>query len=648
MKKLLLLLLITNIAFSQDKVDSLISSIQNKSTVEQIKILDDFCWKNRDANPKLALKAVNIALMLAESINDKHYISKSLNFISVIYRDQGEYEKSLKYANRGLDVASLANDKVELAYSYNNISTIYRLMGNYPDAIEKLYKALNIFESINDSTGLAYCYYNLGLVYLKQGNLDKASENFNKTFQIRERIGDVEGKSKALGRLAETYLKMNQDKKALEIFNQVEKIYDSLSDQRSLIVIRTGIAEIFKKKKDYKRAIEEREKALNLSRKIEDVIGIVDNLSELGNLYAILRDYSKAKKYLDEAKALSDKYNSIELKINTYKNLTEYYESQSNFIDAYKTLKMLNTFKDSINLREKKTAVSEVESAYQIAKREKENLFLKAEYEKQELRTKYIILVIVLLLILTFTLFVLYRNHKKTSQKLTELNATKDKFFSIIAHDLKNPITSQFGLTSILIEEFNNMSNEEKLEIIKAIDNAGKQTYKLLENLLYWARTQTGGLEVNPQKLNLNNLILEVISLLKEQAYSKKIKIEYEEKPESFIYADEEMVKTVLRNLISNAIKFTYAGGTIKINIDEKNKFKIVSVKDNGIGIEKNLIENIFRIDKVSTTKGTDGEKGTGLGLILCKEFIEKNNGKIWVESEIDKGTTFYFALPSH
>ncbi|MCX7874842.1 MAG: tetratricopeptide repeat-containing sensor histidine kinase [Melioribacteraceae bacterium] len=647
MKKLILIFLLSTTLFAQDKVDSIVTAIQNKSTIEKIKILDDFCWVYRDKDPKQALRAGNIALMLAESIDDKHFISKSLNFLSVIYRDQGEYEKSLKLANRGLDVAQQANDFTEIAYSYNNISTIYRLMGNYSDAIEKLYEGLKIFESINDSVGIGYCYYNLGFVYLKQENYNKALEVFQKTVEIRNKINDHEGKTKALGRIAEVYLRMGNDKKALEIFNEVENNFKSFSDQRGLNVIRMGLADIYKRKKDYQKAILEREEALKLSKNFNDISGIVTNLSELANLYTITKNYSLAKKYLDEAKNVSDKFNSSELKITTYKNYVFYFETLNDLNNAYKYLKLLKQHQDLIYEKEKRAAISEVESAYQISKIDKENLLLKTKLEQQKTRTNYIILIAVLFIGLASTLFILYRNNKKTSEKLKELNATKDKFFSIIAHDLKNPITSQFGLTSILIEEFHKMTDAEKLEIIKSIDTASKQTYKLLENLLYWARTQTGKLEFNPKKFDINDIIIDTISLLNESAKSKKIKIEYEEKPQNEVFADEEMIKTVLRNLLSNAVKFTNDFGVIKISLNEKSNNQIISISDDGIGIEQNILDKLFKVDSIFSGRGTRGETGTGLGLILCKEFVERNKGKIWVESLIGKGTTFSFSLPT-
>ena len=230
--------------------------------------------------------------------------------------------------------------------------------------------------------------------------------------------------------------------------------------------------------------------------------------------------------------------------------------------------------------------------------------------------------------------------------KLRDLNATKDKFFSIIAHDLKNPFNDIMGFTQLLSL---NMHKYDKFKIekfIEIIHHSSKLAYNLLENLLDWSRSQTGTLEFRPEKFILNEIIDENIELLLSTAQNKNISIYSEVAPHIFVYADKNMVRTIIRNLISNAIKYTRLDGFIRItNYYDKNSCEI-SVVDNGIGIPPKNIDKIFRIDESFSTSGTENEKGTGLGLILCKEFVEKNGGKIWVESSENEGSTFSFTLP--
>ncbi len=235
---------------------------------------------------------------------------------------------------------------------------------------------------------------------------------------------------------------------------------------------------------------------------------------------------------------------------------------------------------------------------------------------------------------------------EESEQKLRELNASKDKFFSIISHDLKSPFLALLGYTEILMEDFENLSKEEMQEFIYSVSKAAKNVYNLLENLLEWSRIQTGRIEYIPEFFNLYQVSGFVIDLLNENAKSKNIHLVDSVEKSIVVYANENMVNTIIRNLVSNAIKFTSEGGTIEVGAIEEDNFAKVWIKDNGIGMSAGDREKLFRIDVHHTTIGTNKEKGTGLGLILCKELVEKNGGEIKVISEINRGTTFEFTLP--
>ncbi|HAN18607.1 MAG: hypothetical protein A2X13_13735 [Bacteroidetes bacterium GWC2_33_15] len=230
-------------------------------------------------------------------------------------------------------------------------------------------------------------------------------------------------------------------------------------------------------------------------------------------------------------------------------------------------------------------------------------------------------------------------------KKLHELNASKDKFFSIIAHDLRNPIAGFLNLTEILSENFSTFSEKESQEFIDVMNQASKQLYNLLENLLQWSRSQTGSVPFEPKYIALKKIIENTIDLLMMNIENKKLKIYIKIDDQCTVFADENMITTVLRNLISNAIKFSNPEGAITIRAELKDKEVEISVIDNGIGMKQEDKEKLFRIDVHHTTPGTSDEKGTGLGLILCKEFVERNGGKIWVESDLNKGSAFKFTL---
>jgi len=232
------------------------------------------------------------------------------------------------------------------------------------------------------------------------------------------------------------------------------------------------------------------------------------------------------------------------------------------------------------------------------------------------------------------------------NEKLTELNSTKDKLFSIIGHDLGNQFNIIVGFLDVLVTDFKQLA-ADKVEIhLKNIYDTSKHASNLLENLLTWAKIQRNAIHYNPREFNVKQIIEESIGLLQGAAAKKNIKIELNANPEASVYADVNMFSTVIRNLTYNAIKFTYENGLVSISVKNKQNFCEVSVKDNGVGIPKENIEKIFRVDSKLSTKGTKGEKGTGLGLIVVKEFIEKHKGAISVESEVGKGSEFKFTLP--
>lgn len=237
-------------------------------------------------------------------------------------------------------------------------------------------------------------------------------------------------------------------------------------------------------------------------------------------------------------------------------------------------------------------------------------------------------------------------SHKENEVRLKGLNTTKDKLFSIIAHDLRTPFDNIIGLTELILE--NAIDFEESEKYIKILNSSAKNTLILLDNLLNWAKSQTGQLNYIPKKIFISNVILEIIALNRLHAETKKISIVYSSSTEIEVYADENMLRTVLRNLISNAIKFTNIGGKIHIYATLKQEHVEISIADNGIGINKEKSKMLFEIISNTTTVGTANENGSGLGLVLCKEFVNKNGGEIWVESEEGKGSNFKFTLPLH
>ena len=246
------------------------------------------------------------------------------------------------------------------------------------------------------------------------------------------------------------------------------------------------------------------------------------------------------------------------------------------------------------------------------------------------------------------------QDQKEIEAKISNLNeelvqtiATKDKFFSIISHDLRSPMGGLNGILDILVTDYETLDEEEKKEILLQASITSKTTYSLIENLLEWSRIQTGSINYLPERLNIHHLVNHLDLLFEQNLKNKEIEFINTINSNLVAYADRSITETIFRNLISNAIKFTYQGGRILVSSDVENDMVIIKIKDSGVGIEQENIPNLFRVDVSFSTKGTNDETGTGLGLIICKELAEKQKGKIWVESKKNEGSAFYFSMPA-
>ena len=235
---------------------------------------------------------------------------------------------------------------------------------------------------------------------------------------------------------------------------------------------------------------------------------------------------------------------------------------------------------------------------------------------------------------------------KNFEKQLIQLNADKDRFISILAHDLRSPFNSLIGITGLLRNKFQTYPIEKIEKMLDSIYDTAKKTHELLEDTLLWASIQSKKVTFSPSITNLTEVIYEVIEILKPNASVKNITIDYSFKNELPVNIDVYMVKAILRNLISNALKFTNEGGNIEISAEHTDSFLIIAISDNGVGISPDILEKLLSFTSIKSTQGTANETGTGLGLLLCKDFVDKHGGKIWIESTVGKGSTVSFSIP--
>ena len=238
------------------------------------------------------------------------------------------------------------------------------------------------------------------------------------------------------------------------------------------------------------------------------------------------------------------------------------------------------------------------------------------------------------------------RAGKKTGEQLKAMYATRDKFFSIISHDLRSPFNAILGFSDILSEEWEELSDDERRNFLQNIRNTAHNTFDLLERLLEWSRIQTGKMRFLPGRILLEKIVEDNFGLLASTADRKFIRLVSEVSDDIFAWADKDAVLLILRNLISNAIKFTRQGGVITVSAAPMHKLVVVTVSDTGVGISDTDIKKLFRFEEQLKTEGTDRERGSGLGLVLCREILEKIGGRIWAESTEGEGSRFSFTLP--
>jgi signal transduction histidine kinase/Tfp pilus assembly protein PilF len=632
---------------AQSSIDSLIKQIEKQHDTTKIKILTDYCWTNRNKKPREALEAGEKALRLANSLTDTKSIAKVYNLIGVVYRNLGHYDKAIGSYKNALKISETAKDSIQIAYSNNNIGGLYRLEGNNTLALEYILRALKIFENRKNKTGIAFCTINIGLIYRRQQNFTKALEYLNYTLKLREEINDRQGKALALNLIAEILFERGDINSALKYYLEVEKEYSAVDDKKGLAATWGGIGGVYYVQKDYTRALEYRTKALELSNKINYLEGKIANNSKIGLVYARLGNYSKAEENLSNALKLAQNVQEINSKIDCYKTFVEYNELRKRYPLAIEYMRKYQALKDSVSKQDNIAMVAEMESVYKAEKAERENALLMKDIEREKTQQNYIVVIAFLIIVLMLFTYSRYYSKKNANRKLLELNTVKDKLFRIIAHDLKNPFGVILGFTEILANDYNELSDHERIELITDIDKASKQTYKLLENLLYWSNTQIGGLEYSPTQFDLLDTIKQTFMLYDSIAKNKNIELATDLNQNLNVFCDQDMIRTVLRNLVFNGIKFSNNGGKVIVRVNQNDVETKVAVEDTGIGISEDKLKKLFTLDNISSTDGTAAEKGTGLGLILCKELVHKNGGEITVTSKENKGSSFVFTIPN-
>jgi len=619
-----------------------------------------------NASFKLGKKDIAIvkfkeALSIYSELKDSLKMGTVLSEMGKVYTYLNDTSQMIDSYNKSLEIYKNLGNRERMGLIYLNLGSVYsNMLGEYRKAIEYGFNALEIFDDLGDDLHKTSCYLIIGSAHEYLGNLDKALEQYQKSLELCSKSKNKYLIANVENYIGEVYNKKHDIMSALDHYSKSLKIYIELHNQEGIAVAENNLGECYFKLGELNKALDHYKKSFKYFNNRNAKFQLSVLLVNIGNVYFKRKDYNSAINNYKQAISYAKETNALESLKDAYKALSHAYEAMQLPERALSYLESYVEIKDSLLNLDNLAMIVEYDAKYEATQKEKKIALLKKEQEfsavNSELQKTLIFLLIAISILLITTLVIYYRKYRQKNilnQKLAEseahlqkLNFTKDKFFSIIAHDLRGPLGTLSGLTEILDEDAEEMDKKSIVELSRDIHKISKNTINLLNNLLTWASVQIGKVEASKEIFDVKPVIDGNYEILKENLNRKNISFVNNISDSVFIYADRNMISSVIRNLMHNAIKFTHKNGSITTSYEQNNGHIAISISDTGIGIPEENLENLFKIGSKISTYGTENEMGTGLGLILSKEFIEKNNGSIEVISQMGKGTTFTIKLP--
>lgn len=594
----------------------------------------------------------------------KHAVKKSKNNAekTVLFTRLSSYtgyidsDEAIKYAQNALYYAKKENNPLKISDAYGNIGVIYEIKSDYVNALLNLYKALEINLKHNDPKRIIRTYNNIGLIYIDLKNFNQGLFFYNKALQLSYKTKEDRTISLLSNNIGDVYLQKKEYKKALPYFYKALIINKKLNDTEGSGLNLSNIGICYINLKNYDKGIEKINQSIT---NYEDYNSLYNtyNIYELGRIFYYKsiddslpivkkQNLNRSILYFNQSLENFKKYKSLKDSQDTYYYLYLTNKNKGDKELALKNFENYTTIKDSLFSKESTKKLANLEFQREIDLKNKQIEIQKLKI-KSNTRKVYFLIALTIGVIFFLILFLwLYISKRKNNKIITAINSQKDKFFSIIAHDLRGPFNGFLGLTEIMAEDIDRLSSEEIKFAATNMRSSAKNLYNLLNNLLEWSRLEQNLIPFTPKEIYLHTIISESILPLNDNALNKEIKICVNLNEVKSIYADTYMFQAIIRNIVLNAIKFTSKNGTIWITATEEASNTIISIKDNGIGMSPNIVNDLFKLDVQNNRMGTDEEPSSGLGLILCKEFIDKHKGKIWVDSIEKKGSTFFISFP--
>lgn len=642
-----------------------------KTSLRLVKVLYD------QGEYKKALQYISQSEKLSTDLNYERGIAEITYYKALIYAKKNDYINAIANYTKSKELFMAQQDTLSVAKVNNSIGLIEIERGNYNKGLQYSLSAIEELEKRNLKHELCSAYKNLATAYNKTNDRAKSIEFNLKRLDIEKDLNNEDGIISTNKALAELYSQEKEHRKAIDYYEKVLEAIGSENDSlRGEILPRLGGE--YLQFKDYEEASAYLIEGLQLNRKTENQLGLLISLNNLGKLNIQERRTKLADIRLDEANRIAKKIdNKPELLKNyalrrqldsTSRNFERAFKWQRDYYELKKELDDENTIKPTFTSIDEDALKTLAQSSTST------NLALVEEHNKENLANEekvkdlkllvYALAALTAIVIVFFILAYLKRNsnlqytreledkNKKIelqneaileqTRHLEDINKVKDKLFSIVSHDLKDSLSSIKGFIDLLKDD--QLSQSEFNSLIPELSENANNASMLLFNLLNWSKSQMQSLESNPSLFDIQEVFEEKVQLL-EQKMDKKGILLRNKTLRDFVYADRSMIEIVIQNLLTNAIKFSKEGDTITISNHISSGKSIISISDTGVGISPENQKKLFK-SSTFTTIGTGNEKGTGLGLSICKELVDLNQGKIWVESDLNKGSTFYVELP--
>ncbi len=654
----------------QQQIDSLTLAIQQADETKQSELKFKLSQIYANSNPA---KSIDLAQQALEKSTNKTELIQINQHLGGLYYRTGNMVKAIDSYRNALQISVESGNETSTAKTQTALGSTYFITGNLSESLNNYLQALRFYEVQNDKTSIVNVLSGLSAIYTKQNNFSKALEYNLKATSIYEASSDKFKTLMSYDQVGNLYLKQGNYTKAKEYYNRSLKLHNELNNKAGEASTRIQLGNISYESKNYDEAVAQYQRSLIISKQLNMLPLQAANYNGLAQTYEQQKLYDKAIFSAKQAEQISKSSNlKIELEL-AYETLSRLYKLTSKLDKATTFENLSREIKDSLYNDSTLAQLADLQLRYEGEKNQKKIELQQKEQEilaselLRERQTKNYIAILLLLVLVGLSVFIyLYTQNKKiakslaqqkreleqtaiavTKQKeeLGQLNTVKDRFFSIISHDLRNNLTTM-KLYFDLVGNKAYTPDEDTSELTVQISSSVENTIDLLENLLVWAQAQIKGIEAKPQMLNIHQMVESNFGLLGGSAHQKGIHLINQSPLTHTAFADEDMINLVLRNLVSNAIKFTNTGGSITVSSTQNETEVKIFVTDTGVGISKAASEKLFTKNINPTTLGTANEKGTGLGLLLCKEFVEQNKGTIGVSSVEGKGSIFEITLP--